>query len=85
VYIATVILHLLTDRSSLQGWRTHAFLVENALEVAPPKKHRDFFLYAYGRGVKYIVQANQSLLKPLNARQNQSDEILENQLSLPIT
>jgi Transposase DDE domain len=85
VYIATVILHLLTDRSSLQGWRTHDFLVENALEVAPPKKHRDFFLYAYGRGVKYIVQANQSLLKPLNARQSQSDEIPENQLSLPIT
>lgn len=55
VYIATTILHLFTDRKSLMGWRTHDILVRNALEVASPKKTRDFFLYAYGRGVRQIV------------------------------
>lgn len=84
VYIATVILHLLTDRSSLQGWRTHDLLIRNALEVAPPKKSRDFFLYAYGRGLKQIVQANRTLLKPLNARQNNSTEKSQDQLSFPV-
>ncbi|HEY4500237.1 MAG TPA: transposase [Candidatus Paceibacterota bacterium] len=67
VYIATVILHLLTDQESLRGIRNHHHLVKNALEVAPEKVTRDFFLYAYGRGLTHIVQANQTLLKGLNA------------------
>ena len=85
VYIATVILHLLTDRSSLQGWRTHDLLIQNALEVAPPKKSRDFFLYAYGRGLKQIVQANRALLKPLNTGSENSTERPQNQMSFPIS
>lgn len=85
VYIATVILHLLTDRSSLKGWRTHDLLIQNALEVAPPKKSRDFYLYAYGRGLKHIVQANQELLRPLNVGQKNSTEKTKNQLSFPIS
>lgn len=64
IYIATAILHLLTDRKSLTGWRTHDVLIRNALEVVKPKNSRDFFLYAYGRGVKQIVSANQMLLNP---------------------
>jgi hypothetical protein len=85
VYIATVILHLLTDRSSLQGWRTHDLLIQNALEVAPPKKSRDFFLYAYGRGLKQIVQANRALLKPLNTESKSSTGKTLDQLSFPIS
>ena len=85
VYIATVILHLLTDRSSLKGWRTHDLLIHNALEVAPLKKSRDFFLYAYGRGLKQIVQANRELLKPANVEQNSSTSNSSNQLVFPLS
>ncbi|MBI2605713.1 MAG: hypothetical protein HYW49_06495 [Deltaproteobacteria bacterium] len=85
IYIATVILHLITDRSSLKGWRTHDLLVRNALEVAPPKKSRDFFLYAYGRGLKQIVQSNRTLLKPLNVVSKHSTEKPQNQLSFPLS
>jgi hypothetical protein len=85
VFIATTIIHILTDRTTLKGWRMHDILIENALEVAPPKKFRDFFLYAYGRGISHIAQANQSLLKPLNTEQKRSDKKSENQLSFPIT
>jgi len=66
VYIATVILHLLTDQESLKGVRNHHHLIRNALEVAPEKVTRDFFLYAYGRGLSNIVQANKTVLKSLN-------------------
>lgn len=72
VYIATVILHLLTDQESLRGIRNHHHLIKNALEVAPEKFTRDFFLYAYGRGLSHIVQANQTLLKGLNTGQKKS-------------
>jgi hypothetical protein len=84
VYIATVIIHLLTDKSSMRGWKTHDHLIENALEVAPPKKFRDFYLYAYGRGISNIVQLNKSLLKPLNIEQKQSDKENPKQLSFSI-
>jgi hypothetical protein len=85
VYIATVILHLLTDRASLSGWRTHDLLIRNALEVAPPKKSRDFFLYAYGRGLKQIVQSNRTLLKPLNTESKSSTGKPQDQLSFPVS
>jgi hypothetical protein len=45
-YIATVIIHLLTDRRSNFGFKTHHRLIERSLPVAPPRKSRDFFLYA---------------------------------------
>lgn len=85
VYIATVILHLLTDRTSLQGWRTHDLLVKNALEVAPPTRSRDFFLYAYGRGLRQIVEANKTLLKIPNNGQNQSPKESRDQLTFSIS
>lgn len=85
VYISTVILHLLTDRSSMRGWLVHDHLIRNALEVTPPKKFRDFFLYAYGRGISHIVQANQRLLRPINTGVQRSPKEMPNQLSFPIT
>lgn len=85
IYIATTILHLLTDRRSLLGWRTHDVLILNAREVAKPKKSRDFFLYAYGRGLKQIVTANQVLLKSINVGVSNSDLKTQNQLNLPLT
>ena len=81
VYIATVIIHVLTDRNSARGSKTHHLLVENSLEVRTPKKTRDFFLYAYGRGLAAIVAQNKALLNHINIGPEQSDDSLRNQLS----
>lgn len=67
VYIATVIIHLITDRKSARGNRAHHFLIQNSEEVAPPKQTKDFFLYSYGRGLANIVSQNKVLLKKLNS------------------
>jgi hypothetical protein len=85
IFIATVVLHLLTDKKSLIGNRTHETLITNALEVSKPKKHRDFFLYAYGRGLAQIVSSNQVLLKSINTGENHSAAKNRNQLPLPLS
>ena len=84
VYIATVILHLLTDQESLRGIRNHHHLIKNALEVAPEKVTRDFFLYAYGRGLSNIVRANETLLKGLNTEPKNSTYKNPNQIQFRI-
>ena len=68
VYIATVILHILTDHRAPygRGKRNHIYLLEEAMPVAATKKERDFFLYSYGRGLAQIVARNKNLLKSLN-------------------
>jgi len=84
VYIATVIIHLLTDRNSVKGNKTHHCLIQNSQPVAKPKRYRDFHLYAYGRGLSRVVQANRALLNRLNVGLNESEIILENQLTFSI-
>jgi hypothetical protein len=84
VYIATVVVHILTDRNSIKGQRAHHFLIDQALEIAAPKKTRDFFLYAYGRGLANIVASNKALLKRINTGLEMSDEIPSNQLSFSV-
>jgi hypothetical protein len=72
-YIATVVIHLLTDRSTKRGFTMHHHLIEQSLPVAPPKKSRDFFLYSYGRGLSNIVSLNKKLISPTNDRSKKSD------------
>lgn len=84
VYIATAVIHSLTDRSSIKGTKTHHLLIENAFEVRAPKKTRDFFLYAYGRGIASIVENNKALLKYVNVGSKKSDDFFKNQMSFSI-
>ena len=81
-YIATVIIHLLTDRRSNAGFKNHHHLIEQSLPVAAPRKSRDFFLYSYGMGLANIVSLNNKLLSPAQPRQKPSDN--SNQLNLQI-
>jgi Transposase DDE domain len=81
VYIATAVIHLLTDRNSLRGAKTHHLLIEKSRPVAKPKRTRDFHLYAYGRGLARVVRANQALLNRVNDGAKTSEIISENQLS----
>ena len=70
-YIATVIIHLLTDRRSNFGFKTHHQLIEKSQPVSSPKKSRDFFLYAYGRGLANIVSLNRKLFaNPVGPKKN---------------
>jgi hypothetical protein len=74
VYIATTIIHLLTDRQQVRGNRAHHFLIQNSREVARPKLTRDFFLYSYGRGLAQIVARNKLLLRnPHNYKKSHLD------------
>jgi hypothetical protein len=66
-YIATVIIHLLTDRRTNFGFKTHEHLLEYSLPVTAPRKSRDFFLYSYGMGLANIVSLNKKLLSPPQA------------------
>ncbi len=71
VYLATVLLHVLTDSHApySRGRRNHWHLLEQALPVnsrSEKRKNRDFFLYAYGRGLSEIVRRNRDLLGSLN-------------------
>jgi hypothetical protein len=84
VFISTVILHILTNKNSLKGVRNHHHLIKNALEVSTEKATRDFFLYAYGRGISNIVSANKTLLKPLNSGLKNSTDKNPNQLRFRI-
>lgn len=72
VYIATVILHLLTDIKSTRGLINHKYLVEQSLPVGEDKKLRNFFFYAYGRGLSRIVNLNKKLFENLNTEQKHS-------------
>lgn len=80
-YIATVIIHLLTDRRSNFGFKTHHQLIEKSQPVSSPKKSRDFFLYAYGRGLANIVSLNKKLFAaPLRAKENSPTSQLDFEL-----
>lgn len=81
IFIATVIMHSITDNGSYIGYKIHQFLIDRSLEVVPPKKFRDFFLYAYGRGLSNLVESNKRLLKTANARQKDTTNSDPNQLS----
>ena len=80
IYIATVIIHLLTDRKTKFGFHTHHHLLKQSLPVAPPRKSRDFFLYAYGMGLANIVSLNKKLLEPVKTVRKPS--VKESQLKL---
>lgn len=84
VYIATVIIHTLTDRKSARGNRTHYFLVENSEEIVPPKLSKDFFLYSYGRGLAHIVSRNKVLLKKLNNSSKNHFDLKQKSLPFPL-
>ena len=81
-YIATVIIHLLTDRSSNFGFKMHHHLLKQSRPVAHPRKSRDFFLYSYGAGLTNIVSLNKKLLEPAKAASTSSE--IENQLKFKI-
>jgi hypothetical protein len=81
-YIATVIIHLLTDRRSYFGFKNHHHLIEQSLPVGPSKKSRDFFLYSYGRGLANIVSLNKKLLSSVKTVQKKS--ATDDQLKLRI-
>lgn len=82
IYIATVIIHLVTDRRSYFGFKNHQHLIEQSLPVSSPKKSRDFFLYSYGRGLANIVALNKKLLSSVKAVPKSSDD--DSQLKLRI-
>lgn len=81
VYVATVIMHLLTDKDEKRGRKNHAHLLEKSLEVASEKKFRDFFQYTYARGLAYLVAANKNLLNPHSTVPKKSDNSPRNQLA----
>ena len=81
VYIATVVMHSLTNRASARGEKTHHRLVHRSLEVGSKKRFRDFFLYAYGRGLSRIALANKKLLNPRKVGFSQSGK---NQMALSL-
>jgi Transposase DDE domain len=83
-YIATVIIHLLTDRKSNFGFKNHHHLLMQSLPVNSPKKSRDFFLYSYGRGLSNIVSLNKKLLAPaqVGAKSSEKDPQLKLQIGL---
>lgn len=84
VYMATVIIHLITDRKSARGNRAHHFLIQNSEAVTPPKATRDFFLYSYGRGLANIVSRNKMLLKKLNNTSKNDFDLRQKTLPFPI-
>lgn len=78
VYIATVIIHLLTDRRTNHGFKNHHSLLKEAMPVNTPKKSRDFFLYSYGAGLSNIVQLNKALflsVKNIQKKSNNKDQL----------
>jgi hypothetical protein len=81
-YIATVIIHLLTDRRSNFGFKTHHHLLKQSRPVNHPRKSRDFFLYSYGKGLSNIVSLNKKLLEPAKPGSTQSE--IEAQLKFQI-
>jgi hypothetical protein len=72
-YVATVIIHLLTDRSSNFGFKTHHHLLKQSRPVVKARKSRDFFLYSYGAGLSNIVSLNKKLLEPVKAGSQMSE------------
>lgn len=77
-YIATVIIHLLTDRRSNFGFKTHHHLIKQSRPVVKARKSRDFFLYSYGVGLANIVSLNKKLLAPAKVGPSMSE--IEDQL-----
>jgi hypothetical protein len=77
-YIAIVIIHLLTDRRTNLGFKTHHRLLQQSLPVGKPRKTRDFFLYSYGAGLSNIVSLNKKLFEPAKTGLTQSE--IEDQL-----
>lgn len=84
VYIATSVIHLLTDRTQVRGQRVHHHLLRCSRPVAKPKPARDFFLYSYGRGLSEIVGANRMLLNRLNTGFKKSGTFSEDQLAFSL-
>jgi hypothetical protein len=70
VYIATVVLHQITDIKRSQGLRTQRHLVFRSAPVRPEKKTKDFYWYSYARGLANIVQWNRKLFTSLNFEKN---------------
>jgi hypothetical protein len=71
VYIATVILHELTDPRApyARGRKNHDRLIDASLAIErSERENHDFFLYAYGRGLANLIQRNRELLGKLNSR-----------------
>lgn len=84
VYITTVILHILTDRNTVHGFKTHHHLIQKSLEVTKEKKFKDFYLYNYGRGLSRIVAVNKKLLKTHDALSKKSNKNHTMQLGLEL-
>jgi hypothetical protein len=72
-YVATVIIHLLTDRSSNFGFKTHHHLLKQRRPVVKSRKSRDFFLCSYGAGLANIVSLNKKLLEPAKTGSQKSE------------
>jgi hypothetical protein len=70
VFIATVVLHQLTDIKRFQGLRSQHHLVLRSAPIRPEKKHKDFYWYSYARGLKNIVKWNKKLFESLNTFKN---------------
>lgn len=69
IYIATVILHELTDPRApyARGRRNHDQLVDASLAVTrSQRENHDFFLYAYGRGLANLIHRNREMLGKLH-------------------
>jgi len=79
-YIATVVIHLLTDRTTKKGFHTHHHLLTRSLPVNTPKLSRDFFLYSYGMGLANIVELNKKLLTPSKGRSKKSGNAAQLQM-----
>ncbi len=71
VYVATTVLHQLTDIKSMVGLRNQKHLILRAAMVRPEKKNKDFYWYSYARGLANIVSYNRRLFESLN---NRSDD-----------
>ena len=75
VYIATVIIHLLTRRKTKFGFTSHYHLLKNSRPVSKVKESRDFFLYSYGMGLAHVMEMNKKLLSPKKKiRKEKTDE-----------
>jgi hypothetical protein len=75
VYIATVIIHELTDPRApyARGRRSHEHLIDAALGIQrSERENHDFSLYAYGRGLANLIRRNQELLGKIHSSQKKA-------------
>jgi hypothetical protein len=66
VFVATTVLHQLTEIKTVVGNRNREHLVLRAAMVRPEKKAKDFYWYSYANGLANIVQWNQRLFDSLH-------------------